>query len=303
MAPRAAMTAPAATVVLAVDGSPASLQAARLLAAYEGAPERIAVVVLNAQPRPLTVWPMPSLDVGAIDSALEERGRVTLAPAASLLTEHGLAPRTAVRLEPAVEAIVNEITLRDAQAVVMGTRGHGPLGGYAIGSVALRVVHRAHVPVVLVKPDTAMPAALGRSMRLLVPTDGSVHALRAVTTALKWRAWLGDIRVDLVHVEEPITLAETLAPPHGDVLRQWSGSLAERATHDARAALEAAGVPLEAHAITGDPAARIAEFAAERASDLIVMGTRGRGAVHHALVGSVALKTAHASRAPVALVP
>ena len=38
-------------------------------------------------------------------------------------------------------------------------------------------------------------------------------------------------------------------------------------------------------------------------SELIVMGTRGLGAVHHALIGSVALKVAHASAVPVILVP
>jgi nucleotide-binding universal stress UspA family protein len=37
-------------------------------------------------------------------------------------------------------------------------------------------------------------------------------------------------------------------------------------------------------------------------SELIVMGTRGLGAVHHALIGSVAMKVALASAVPVVLV-
>jgi nucleotide-binding universal stress UspA family protein len=38
-------------------------------------------------------------------------------------------------------------------------------------------------------------------------------------------------------------------------------------------------------------------------SELIVMGSRGLGAVHHALIGSTALKVALASAVPVILVP
>ncbi|HEX7054281.1 MAG TPA: universal stress protein [Burkholderiales bacterium] len=36
-------------------------------------------------------------------------------------------------------------------------------------------------------------------------------------------------------------------------------------------------------------------------AELVVTGTRGRGALHHALLGSVALKTALASPVPVML--
>jgi len=53
----------------------------------------------------------------------------------------------------------------------------------------------------------------------------------------------------------------------------------------------------------GDAAREIVRLAGELASELIVMGTRGLGAVHHALIGSVALKVAQASPVPVVLVP
>jgi nucleotide-binding universal stress UspA family protein len=47
--------------------------------------------------------------------------------------------------------IPNVAKQREADLIVMGTRGLGSLGGLLLGSVAQRVVHNASVPVLLVK--------------------------------------------------------------------------------------------------------------------------------------------------------
>jgi nucleotide-binding universal stress UspA family protein len=52
----------------------------------------------------------------------------------------------------------------------------------------------------------------------------------------------------------------------------------------------------------GDPALEVRTLAAQTASELIALGTRGLGAAHHALIGSVALKAAVLSPVPVMLV-
>ena len=64
-----------------------------------------------------------------------------------------------------------------------------------------------------------------------------------------------------------------------------------------------AGVPHEVEEAAGDVPGQIVRLAGVSGSELIVMGTRGLGAVHHALIGSVALKVALASPVPVVLVP
>jgi nucleotide-binding universal stress UspA family protein len=271
-----------ATIIAAVDNSPASLRAARLLAGYQGERRRLAVIALNVQSRPFTLWPGPAIDPGAVDAALLREGELQLEPACALLAEAGLEPQAVVRLSIPAEAIAEEATRRGAAAIVMGTRGHGALGGFALGSVALRVAHRAQLPTLLVQPDMLLPRALGRSVRVLVPLDGSAHATRAVSQLLSWGAWIGEMQLDLVHV---------------------GPGPSEQATRDARALLYIARLAHRIHEAVGEPAAQIARLARELGSDLIVMGTRGLGAVHHALVGSVALKVAHASPVPVALVP
>jgi nucleotide-binding universal stress UspA family protein len=293
----------AVTVIAAVDNSPAAMQAVRLLAGYEGDRSLLAIVLLNVQSRPTILWPGPAFDPGAIESALLREGAAQLEPARALLVESGFEPEAAVRLSFAPEAIIDEAHRRGAKAIVMGTRGHGPLGGFALGSVALRVAHRAQVPTLLVRPDTRLPRALGRTVRVLVPLDGSTHATGAVTQVLGWEEWLGDVEFDLVHVRPALTRLETLMPPHDDVLDEWGSKQSEEATRDARARLYAARRTHRFHEAVGDAPQQIARLADEAGSELVVMGTRGLGAVHHALLGSVALKVAHASSVPVVLVP
>lgn len=265
-----------ATLIAAVDDSPASMQAARLLAGYQG---------------------------GAVDDALLRQGELQVQPARALLAEAGFDPEIAVLLSIPSQAIVEESMRRRAKAIVMGTRGHGALGGFALGSVALRVAHRSQIPTLLVKPKTGLPQALGRHVRVLVPLDGSAHATRAIAEVLGWKAWLGEMQLDLVHIHAPLTLFEAMLPPHRDVLDQWGGKQSEEATRDARALLYAAQLGHRLHEAAGEPSAEIARLADALGSELIVMGTRGLGAVHHALLGSVALKVAHASAVPVAPVP
>jgi nucleotide-binding universal stress UspA family protein len=70
----------------------------------------------------------------------------------SALKEDGVAIDLLVRRthdEPAelVAAIAQE---RDADAIVCGTRGRGPLTGAVLGSFAHRLLHMAHCPVVVV---------------------------------------------------------------------------------------------------------------------------------------------------------
>lgn len=52
---------------------------------------------------------------------------------------------------PPGEAILKVADVRGADEIVVGSRGHGPLRS-VLGSVSHDVLHRAHVPIVVVPP-------------------------------------------------------------------------------------------------------------------------------------------------------
>ncbi|HYI86588.1 MAG TPA: universal stress protein [Burkholderiales bacterium] len=285
------------------DGSPAASRAVDLLAGYAGETAALAAVLLNVQTRPVSLWPGAGLSAGAIDAALLDGARRTLEPAALRLHSAGIAAEAQVRLGMAAEVILREAAAAKADAVVMGTRGGGALHGFALGSVALRVAHGDGPPVILVKPDDRLPAGFGKRLRVLIALDGSAPALRAAERLVAWRGWLGELEVHLAYVQRPLTVLEHILPPHDDVLGQWSTQEGREATQAARELFRSAGIEQHLHLTVGDPALELRTLAAQTSSDLVVLGTRGLGATHHALVGSVALKTAALSGVPVLLVP
>jgi len=291
-----------AKLVLAFDGSPSAQRALALVASYRGERSSLEVLAVNVQQRPVTMFPGMGIDPAALDAALAEAGHAALAPALERLAQAGIAARGEVRYGLPAPALLDDARATGARAIVMGTRGHGALHGFALGSAAMRVAHGGVAPALIVGPEAALPHALGERLRVLCAVDGSEPAVRALERVLAWRGWLGELEVHLAHVQAPVTLLEKMLPPHGDALAQWSGDAGRQATQDARELLERANVAHELHFVSGDPAAEIARLAREAKCELVALGTRGRGAAHHALVGSVALKAAAASAVPALLV-
>lgn len=271
-------------ILVPFDGSPAALRAVELLAGYAGDAARFAPLLLNVQPQ----------SAGA--------GRAVLEPALERLAAAGIAARAEVRVGPPAPTVLSEARLTSAEAIVMGTRGQGMLHGFALGSVALRVVHGNGPPVILVKPDDRLPGGLGRRMRVLLAMDGSEPALRAAERLAAWRHWLGELEVHLVHVQRPLSVLQAALPPHDDVMRQWSPEEGEQAARQARDLFTREKLAHHLHLTVGDAALEIRTLADQTASDLVALGTRGLGAAHHALIGSVALKVAALCAVPALLV-
>jgi nucleotide-binding universal stress UspA family protein len=288
-------------IFLAVDGSEAALHACRLVAAWEGDRSQHQVTLLNVQRQPLHLSPHSGLSQAVLEAALREEGEQQLEPARALLQAAGWQVESTFRLGPPADTLLALARDGAADVLVMGGGRQGLLAGYAIGSVALRVAPAAQCPVLLVKAGATLPTRLGTSLRVTAPVDGSPEALVAVQRLARCAGLLGALHVDLVHFTPGLSLAEAVLPPHDDVLSEWGGHEADVVLAAPAEALAAAGIPYEVHRLAGRPEVAIAAFAREHGADLIAMATRGRGAMHHLVLGSVALRTAHQSDVPVAL--
>jgi nucleotide-binding universal stress UspA family protein len=145
--------------------------------------------------------------------------------------------------------------------------------------------------------DRAVQAAGER--QIVVATDGSESADNAVSAACKLAKALA-ARAVLVYVRPPVG---ALGQPY------YQERLSEEMEH-ARVALDRAkgiaqyeGVESEEEILEGQPADEIVGLAQARDALLIVVGSRGLGAVAAALIGSVSSAVLHRADRPVVVVP
>jgi nucleotide-binding universal stress UspA family protein len=141
-------------------------------------------------------------------------------------------------------------------------------------------------------------------MKILVATDGSEHAQRTVDTVVKLSASMATPpQVHVVNVQEaPVVYgaAEIYLPyEKAEQFVKEAGQKVADATADA---LRRAGLAPVAEVAVGEVAPSIVKRAQELGCDLIVMGTRGMGAVGNLVLGSAATKVIHLSDIPVLLV-
>jgi len=274
-------------VLIGVDGSETALEAARSWARWQGSPAALSIALVTAASPPPHFWTKSGIDSRLIEEGSLSLGARRLEAARELFADTQLAWASSVRVGPAAAVIVEEAVKIDADLVVLGTRGLSPLRGLLIGSVALRVAQTSPVPVWL-RPTRAFPIkALGEALTVLCPVDGSANAERAARWIGQAALHFGDVTVELLSVQPPFSLAEGLLDALPQRLDHWSQRIGAEAINAARAALPAAGLRLREVVRTGNAIEEINRRADEIDADLIVLGTRGLGALGQTLLGSV----------------
>lgn len=137
--------------LIPIDGSATSLLAARWAANHARAQREAPTIhLINVQ----AVLPN---DVGRFINAETmkefhlENGMNALAAVREELTTAGLAPTVHVLVGDPAPAISEFAASHGCDLILIGTRGHSGLAGTLLGSVAMKVVHHAPVPVLLVR--------------------------------------------------------------------------------------------------------------------------------------------------------
>jgi len=138
--------------------------------------------------------------------------------------------------------------------------------------------------------------------RILIAVDGSTGAEHAVQHAVRLSGECPALELHVINVQEPITAWEVRRSLRDEEIQAMQMSHGGDALRSARTRLDAAGLRYVPEVLVGPVAETILEYARKQACDQVVMGTRGLGAIHGLLVGSVAMKVLHLSEMPVTLV-
>lgn len=183
---------------------------------------------------------------------------------------------------------------KDAELVVVGSRGAGSVTALLLGSVAHGVAHRASCPVVLVPDGPVLPIR-----RIVVGTDGSPAADLAVewgsSEAARWEAEL-----TLVHVwDHPATSLDEGTTTSAHLMEADAKRVLELAAQAAEAHLGHRG-EIHCKLLRGSPGATLVDEARE--SDLLVVGARGLSALRSVFLGSTSNDVIHNARCPIAVI-
>lgn len=140
-------------ILIAIDGSPAALEAARhgLQLARDGL--RAGFVLATVQDPTYLYEMVLAPDAKVLERVTGAVGKRALAQAEGLFKDAGVAYEREIGSGDPAATLV-EIAQRHAcTAILMGARGMGALRGVLLGSVSQGVLQRAAVPVTIVKSD------------------------------------------------------------------------------------------------------------------------------------------------------
>lgn len=209
--------------------------------------------------------------------------------------------QTLVGYRDAAGAIIE--AAREADLVVVGSRGHGEAHSALLGSVAYAVTQHAPCPVVVIRGDHGYDVDSGHPV--VVGIDGSRAGVHAAYFAAEIAQSAGcPLHVVAVWDVRPLggfsrefaarIGIEGLSDPAQNRAQEWV-DLALAKLGERFPGLEVIGRTVEGSAVLA------LQEAAEKAG-LLVVGSRGRGGFTGLLLGSVSHKLIHEDGCPIAIV-
>jgi nucleotide-binding universal stress UspA family protein len=221
------------------------------------------------------------------------RASETVREAAAELTDAGFAVEGKVAEGDPTAEILKFLERDPHDITLLGAGNKTWLGKLLYGSTSTQVLHSSPTAVLIV--NQAVPKA---RVRVVVADDGSEDA----RLAAQFLDELADPELCTVTVLSVITLLDLALVPGLDELDPASiptdsvevSELEKRRIADGRervhrtsSSLQQAGFLAEPKVVVGNPAEEILKSAQVSGFGLVVMGSRGRGAVGRALMGSV----------------
>ncbi len=230
-------------------------------------------------------WPMRE-DLGKETAAAQ----MYLEAMRDQLKSRGLNVKTVMAYQPEAESILNAASDEDADLIAMSTHGRSGISRWIFGSVADKVLHATHRPLLLVRAREAEERSPARIDRIVVPLDGSELSLSVLPYVEEVAETLGASLV-LVHAVQPVDIypgSEMTPARVGTILDDLQAHGQSFLTRVAQE-IEARG-KLKARSVVNIsfPADEIVRVAQEVDAGLIAMATHGRSGARRWIMGSVA---------------
>jgi nucleotide-binding universal stress UspA family protein len=288
---------PIERIVAATDFSQASalaMQRAARLAAAHGAELHVATVLPSGWLDQVRAW-FAGAEVQADAHAIQRR----LAEDAEALQRDGRpAVRTQVLEGEARDEIAALAHRQQARLLVVGAHGRSLVGETILGSTALALLERCDVPILVVRNDAGADYR-----RALVGVEFSAASAQAVRFAA---ALCPQADLSLLHAyEDPFAAELFLGQANPDAESYYRGRAREQAKRSLDGFVGGLGElasrchPLLAY---GPPGLLLAHEAPHQRADLVVLGSRRKGRLETALLGSVASNVTQMVAADVLLV-
>jgi nucleotide-binding universal stress UspA family protein len=110
------------------------------------------IILLNVVEIP-SVWVAEGFDFISLKNAQIVTAQKYLAEMQSQLSSEGMKVKTEVLEGETAHSIIDYTKENGVDLIIIATHGYTGLKRVMFGSVALRVLHDAHVPVLLIRPD------------------------------------------------------------------------------------------------------------------------------------------------------
>ena len=140
-------------------------------------------------------------------------------------------------------------------------------------------------------------------MKILVPSDGSTCALRALDYAIHLANSMGNVpSISLLSVHDDTGLKHVRKHFPKGTIDGFLHDLSVKELKSSKIKLEKSSLDHEVIIKTGQVAGEIVKVAKAGKFDLIVMGAKGRSTFTDLLIGSVAQRVLSATHVPVTLI-
>jgi nucleotide-binding universal stress UspA family protein len=297
-----------AEILVGVDGSAASLHA------LDWAMQEAGVRGLGL--RLVCGYALPSFAAASLDggyaalddSAIRAGAQAVVADAAARVTGSGLPVSSHVMVGDAAAVLIDESAR--VQLAVVGTRGGGGFAERLLGTVSSALPAHAHCPTVVVPtrrahkgdPPSDEPAVVRPVDRVVVGVDGSPQAELALRWAIREaKAWDAELlAVTGVPVAASTSALAWLpaAIDHDQVISDVAAAL--DVLIDRVAAAEPGSPTVKRTVLDGTGAQLLTEYSVD--TDLLVVGSRGRGGFAGLLLGSTSQAVLHHAQCPVMVI-